>query len=296
MFRRVLGERIELNCEFAAEVPAIFADQTSVEQVVMNLLLNARDAMPRGGSITLGTGQYTLTETNGIHPPEAQPGSFAYFSVTDTGVGMDESTRAHIFEPFFTTKEVNKGTGMGLATVYGIARQHDGWIDVVTAPGEGSTFRVYFPVTDRILEPSQTRATVAAGSDRPHTILAVEDDSSVRSLVCEILEHHGYRVIEAESGDHAHALWPTVRDEVELLLTDMVMPGELNGLELAQKLVADKPDLKVIYTSGYSSELFSSDISLEEGRNYLPKPYFTAGIIQIVRKALETAEPVQAAK
>ena len=296
MFRRVLGERIELNCEFGEEVSAIYADQTSVEQVVMNLLLNARDAMPRGGSITLGTGQYTLTETNGVHPPEAQPGTFAFFSVTDTGVGMDESTRAHIFEPFFTTKEVNKGTGMGLATVYGIASQHDGWIDVVTALGKGSTFRVFFPVTDRILEPPQARATVAAGSDRPHTIMVVEDDASVRSLVCEILEHHGYRVIEAESGDHALTIWPEVRDEVELLLTDMVMPGELNGLELAQKLLADRPDIKVIYTSGYSSELFSSDISLEEGRNYLPKPYFTAGIIHILRNALDAAAPVRAVK
>ena len=145
-------------------------------------------------------------------------------------------------------------------------------------------------VTDRSVEPISVRSTVASGEDNPHTIFTVEDDASVRSLVREILEHHGYRVVEAETGDQALKMWPEIRNEVELLLTDMVMPGELSGLDLARKLSADKPDLKVIYTSGYSSELFSSDIVLEEGRNYLPKPYFTAGIIQILRTALEDVE------
>jgi CheY-like chemotaxis protein len=205
---------------------------------------------------------------------------------------MDESTRARIFEPFFTTKEVNKGTGMGLATVYGIARQHDGWIDVKTTPGDGSTFCVYFPATEKAQECEVQRTVQPAVSVKPgpagaHRILTVEDDASVRCLVKEILEHHGYIVLEAETGDAALAMWPDIRDTVDLVLTDMVMPGEHNGLEFARKLIADKPDVKIIYTSGYSSELFASDLELIEGQNYLPKPYLTATLIGILRQALD---------
>jgi CheY-like chemotaxis protein len=288
MLARIMGERVALQCDFGADLPSIFADQTSVEQVVMNLVLNARDAMPRGGAITLLTA-LCRPDTDAVEwPPDAKAQEYVCLTVRDTGVGMDAATRARIFEPFFTTKEVNKGTGMGLATVYGIMRQHEGWVHVITALGEGSTFRVYFPITREHIDavptvPSQT----AAG--RNQTVFVVEDDAAVRSLVKEMLETYDYRVFEAESGDAAIAKWPEIRDEVQLLLTDMVMPGEHNGLQLSRKLLADKPDLKVIYTSGYSTELFSSDLELVDGRNYLPKPYLVSKLAAIVGQAFQNA-------
>ena len=180
---------------------------------------------------------------------------------------------------------------MGLATVYGIARQHEGWIDVATSPGNGSTFRVHFPATDKHPEPNPPSEPVIPRSSDQHTIFVVEDDESVRNLVREILLHNDFDVLEAESGDAALEKWPLIRNDVHLLLTDMVMPGEHNGLDLAVKLLADKPALKVIYTSGYSSELFASAVELREGSNYLPKPYLSSKLIAILHQALaeETA-------
>jgi two-component system cell cycle sensor histidine kinase/response regulator CckA len=287
MLRRVLGERIEIRCDVPPGLPLILADQTSVEQVIMNLTLNARDAMPEGGVISLGAGEAEVTTVSRALPLDAATGSYTYIEVADTGVGMDEATRARIIEPFFTTKPVNKGTGMGLATVYGITRQHNGWIDVQTTPGKGSTFRVYFPATDLTPDTEMPLSAALPRQGTERTILLVEDDVSVRSLVREMLEHFKYRVIEASSGDEALERWPAIRDEVDLLLTDVVMPGQHSGLDLARKLIADEPGLKVIFSSGYSAELFSSDVPLVEGVNYLPKPYLTSTLLSIVRTALE---------
>jgi signal transduction histidine kinase len=288
MLRRVLGERIEVRCEIPENLPLILADQTSIEQVLMNLTLNARDAMPEGGVITLRAGETKVPRLSRGLPLDAIPGHYTYLEVIDTGIGMDEATRARIFEPFFTTKPVNKGTGMGLATVYGITRQHNGWIDVQSIPGKGSTFRVHFPVTDRTPEHDAPLVDAPLRDGTEQTILLVEDDASVRSLVREMLEHFKYRVIDEPSGDDALERWPAIRDEVDLLLSDVVMPGQHSGLDLARKLLEDRPDLKVIYSSGYSSELFSSDVQLVEGLNYLPKPYLTSTLLGIVRTALES--------
>ena len=286
MLVRILGERAELRCELDEGLPPIFADQTSIEQVVMNLALNARDAMPGGGHITFSTRRRVVCRSATHSVADPAPGTYVCMRVSDTGMGMDEATRARIFEPFFTTKDVSKGTGMGLATVYGIIRQHEGWIDVATAPGKGASFTAYIPVTDKAPDENPAVAAPAATPGAQQTVFVVEDDAAVRALVREMLECYNYRVIEAESGDAALAAWPQLREEVELLLTDMVMPGAHNGLELASKLLADKPELRVIYSSGYSSELFASDIELIEGRNYLPKPYLTSNLIDIVRQAL----------
>ncbi|MEQ1861970.1 MAG: response regulator [Chthoniobacteraceae bacterium] len=283
MLGRILGERVELVCDFATELPLIHADQTSMEQVVMNLTLNARDAMPGGGRISFSTAERDLpAAAEGL-----RTGRYVCLRVVDTGVGMSDATRLRIFEPFFTTKDATKGTGMGLATVYGIIRQHDGWIEVASAPGDGATFSAYLPVTDKLPDLTCPPPSQPATPGAHQTVFVVEDDASVRSLVREMLESYAYRVIEAESGDAALARWPQIRDEVELLLTDMVMPGAHNGLELSRRLVADKPTLKVIYTSGYSPDLFSGEIDLAEGRNYLPKPYLTSQLIGIVRQAFE---------
>ncbi len=283
MLTRILGEQVELRCELELDLPRIYADQTSIEQVVMNLALNARDAMPDGGRITISTRARVVSSQSDDTGVQAQPGTFVSLRVSDTGIGMDEETRARIFEPFFTTKEVSKGTGMGLATVYGIIRQHEGWIDVSTALGKGAAFTAYLPTTDKTPGESPAAAVPAATPGEQETIFVVEDDTAVRALVREMLECFNYRVIEAESGDAALAMWPRIREQVDLLLTDMVMPGQHNGLELARKLLADRPELKVIYSSGYSSDLFTSDIELIAGRNYLPKPYLTAQLIDIIR-------------
>jgi CheY-like chemotaxis protein len=200
---------------------------------------------------------------------------------------MDESTRCRIFEPFFTTKDVSKGTGMGLATVYGIAKQHRGWVEVQTALGRGSTFRVYLPITDRPIDRTEAVESTVGMPQQSHTILVVEDDHAVRTLVKEVLLHHRYRVLEAESADAAVLVWDQHCAEIELLLTDIVMPGTMNGLELGKRLQQEAPDLKVIYTSGYSADLFTADVNLQEGANYLPKPYLFSKLTAIIYRALE---------
>jgi CheY-like chemotaxis protein len=211
--------------------------------------------------------------------------------VEDNGVGMDEVTRSRIFEPFFTTKGVNQGTGMGLATVYGIAKQHHGWVEVQTAPNQGATFRVYLPVTDRAIEPATTEAGGRGLPRKSHTILVVEDDHAVRGLVVEVLKDHRYEVLEAENADLALEVWLRHSHEIELLLTDIMMPGTMNGLELGRRLQQDRPQLKVIYSSGYSSDLFTTDIQLQDGVNYLPKPYLFSKLTRIIFKALEEMPP-----
>lgn len=289
MLRRLIGENIELQCEFAENLPPVWADSTGIEQVLMNLTLNARDALPRGGRITISTSTVTVTPSEAERDASRQAGTYVVLSVQDNGIGMDQATRSRIFEPFFTTKEVNKGTGMGLATVYGIVCQHGGWIDVETAPGVGSIFRVHLPATDRPEEDDSTFSLDGVFDDGVHTILIVEDDEAVRSMVKDVLEHHHYRVLEAADGASALKVAQEHGDEIELLLTDVVMPGEIDGLELSRRLIADRPALKVIYTSGYSTELFAGDTPLAEGVNYLPKPYPTARLVAIVRGALQNS-------
>ncbi len=290
MLRRLLGEQIELRCEFAEYLPPVWADRTGLEQVVLNLALNARDAMPRGGRITIATSARSVTEEDREQNPEAMPGEYVTLSLIDTGTGMDPATRTRIFEPFFTTKEPNKGTGMGLATVYGTTKQHGGWIEVSTELGQGSQFRVFLPTTDRAEEPFNETDHYPAYLADEATILVVEDDEAVRSLVREVLHHSGYRILEAGHGEAALEIWKEHAADIDLLLTDIVMPGSINGLELSQRLLAERPDLKVIYTSGYSGELFDSNVKLEDGRNYLPKPYLSAKLTNILRRALHPEE------
>jgi PAS domain S-box-containing protein len=288
MLSRLLPETIELRTTFADALQPIWADQTGIEQILLNLVVNARDAMPRGGEILIETKAAKFTPADTAKNPEMEPGDYVCLSVSDTGTGIDDATRSRIFEPFFTTKPVDKGTGMGLATVYGITKQHEGRIDVATEVGKGSTFRVFLPVTTRVEEPEEPDFFIPEPTDREYTILVVEDDEAVRSLVVEVLQHQQYCVLEAEHAEAALAVWKQQSAKIDLLLTDVIMPG-INGIELAQQLLADRPELKVIYTSGYSSELFGSNMPLDEGRNYLPKPYLSAKLTAIVHAALEPA-------
>jgi PAS domain S-box-containing protein len=287
---RLIGEHIELITDLAPDVPAVFADDCNMEQILLNLSVNARDAMPGGGVLTVRTEAVTIDEAHLSLVPEAVSGRYICLSVRDTGTGMDFNTRSHIFEPFFTTKDVGKGTGMGLATVYGIVKQHDGWLEVESESGKGSTFKIYLPECEEESEdateyPPGAFSSVPAGGGR--TVLVVEDDPAVRYLVKDILVQQDYRVLEAADGEEALAV-AREHDEIALLLTDMVMPRGVTGRELARRLVADRPGLKVIYTSGYSPELFDRNLPLEPGVNYLPKPYNAAMLADILRGALDT--------
>jgi PAS domain S-box-containing protein len=291
MLRRLLGDDIALESIHEPGLPAIEADAGMVEQIIMNLSVNARDAMPKGGRLTVSTATVTIDEAYVRQQPEARPGSFVCLSVTDTGCGMSKETLARIFEPFFTTKDVGKGTGLGLATVYGIVKQHQGWAEVSSQLGVGTTFRVYFPASTKPLEVSgaDRPASPQAVRGRHETILLVEDEPVLRELARTILKDYDYEVIEAATGVEALQVWEAHGGKVDLLLTDMVMPEGMSGRELAEELKSRKPDLRVIYTSGYSSEVMGSDLGLRDIR-FLQKPYPPAQLAHVVRDCLDVKE------
>ena len=289
MLRRLLGENVQMQFKFASQPMLIQADPGMIDQIVMNLAINSRDAMPNGGNIFIETSPVELDELGAQQSPRSRPGSFVCLSVTDTGSGIPPEIIPRIFEPFFTTKDVGKGTGLGLATVFGIVEQHRGWIDVYSEAGRGTTFRIYFP---RLATASSTRQpgkSIRQSASRGHeTILLVEDDASLRQAFKKTLKQLGYRVLEASDGESARKKWGQHPGEIRLLLTDLVMPGGLNGKEVAQKLLLEKPELKVIYMSGHSPDITLSDLRLGRGIHFLAKPFDTLMLAQTIRTALET--------
>jgi PAS domain S-box-containing protein len=287
MLRRLIGEHIDLRFDGKSALPLVEADAGMMEQVLMNLVVNARDAMPKGGRITIST---TPAEVNAAHAaadPNRRAGRFVCLSVADTGCGMDATTLKRIFEPFFTTKEVGKGTGLGLATAQGIVAQHKGWVEVDSEVSVGTTFRVYLPAA------AQSQAEVApAPQSEPvqrgrETILLVEDELQVRRVVGRSLRALGYQVHEAANGQEAMTLWQTHGAQVDLLLADMVMPEGMTGLELAEQLQALKPGLKTIISSGYSAEIVHAGVPTKAGIVYLPKPYATRVLADAIRHCLD---------
>ncbi len=292
MLTRLLGETITLHFNPPAEIPLIEADIGMVEQVIMNLAVNARDAMPKGGSLTIHTEAVEINDS--YTHPESRPGAFVSLRVSDTGCGMDSSTMNRIFEPFFTTKEVGKGTGLGLATVYGIVKQHDGWIEVASEPGRGTTFQVYFPAGSGPMEARTDSAAPAAPiRGGQETILVVEDEPILRDLAHLILEECGYHVLEARSGREALQVWNNYTGTIDLLLTDMVMPEGVSGMELAQQLRGSRPDLKIIFASGYSMDDLDTDFVRRGHAIFLQKPYTHLTLAQAVRDCLD-AKPAAA--
>ncbi len=287
MLRQVLGEHIALELECAPELPAIYADRGMIEQIIVNLTINARDAMTHGGRLVIGSSPVTLPPDAPALSAEARPGKFVCLCVNDTGCGMDAAAQAHLFEPFFTTKEVGKGTGLGLATVYGIVKQHQGWIEVQSEPGVGTTFRIFFPVSEKAPERSPAAPTEVADPFGDETILLAEDEDSLREMVAEVLASHGYRVLSARNGPAALELWQREHSRIDLLLTDMVMPGGMMGPDLVAELKRTNPKLKVIYTTGYSPGAVTSPSPLQEGLNFLPKPYSPNKLAEIVRQCLD---------
>jgi two-component system cell cycle sensor histidine kinase/response regulator CckA len=287
MLDRLLGEDIALEVVPAPGRAVVRADSAMMEQVLLNLAVNARDAMPRGGRLRI-----RLTREN-IAPPPAPGksargvGPFVCLTVTDTGCGIAPEILPRIFEPFFTTKEVGKGTGLGLATVYGIVQQHGGWIEVESQLGRGSTFRIYLPEADGDTASDAGESPARETARGRETILVVEDEPAVRELVRDLLTQHGYRVLEAESGPRALEIWRQHKQEIALLLTDVVMPEAMNGRELAERLCAERPGLKVIFTSGYSADVLGREHLLERGIHYVQKPFHPQRLVQIVRDCLD---------
>lgn len=287
MLQRLLGEDVRVQVNYAPQQLFIHADQVMVDQVLLNLAVNSRDAMPGGGRLIIETGRVELDPVSAAQMPSARPGVFACLSVSDTGKGIPPEIMPHIFEPFFTTKDVGKGTGLGLATVFGVVQQHRGWIAVQSELGAGTTFRVYLPLLrDGRMEPAvePTLTTAARGTE---TVLLVEDEASLRTLVRNVLSRVGYRVLEAPNGVAALELWEQHRGEIKLLLTDMVMPDGLSGRDLAARLLTEQPGLKVIYTSGYSQDIGGPDFPLREGENFLAKPFQAIKLAEIVRARLD---------
>ena len=291
MLRRLIGEYIALDMQLAPDLPPIFADPSNVDQVVMNLALNARDAMPDGGRLTIITSRIEIDEAARARNPEVQLGPHICLTVKDTGYGMDAETVARIFEPFFTTKEPGQGTGMGLATVYGVLKQHGGWIEVDSSPRRGTAIRSFFPLSvDGIaVEPeSVDNAPPEVTSNASITILVVEDEDMLREFVSDALSALGYRVLSAPNGRAALEVWAEHSHEIDLLLTDVVMPESISGRQLAHTLIVDKPDLKVIFTSGYSAELIGTDFEQEKEHIFLPKPYLPDRLAQTVAAHLQS--------
>ncbi len=286
MLGRILGEDIELQCNYSTNMPLIHADVGMMEQVLLNLAVNSRDAMPSGGKLTLRIGLVEIGMGGLREHAEGRAGRFVCLSITDTGCGIDAKTLPHIFEPFFTTKPVGKGTGLGLATVYGIIKQHQGWVEVESQVGRGTTFNVFLPHDSRSTAATEEASPeIARGGTE--TILVVEDELAVRELVCRILKECGYRVLEAATGTEALKVWGNFKDQIDLLLTDIVMPDGMSGRDLAAKVQAERPELKAIFTSGYSADIVGKDFIIQEGLNFLQKPYIPRKLICAVRKCLD---------
>jgi PAS domain S-box-containing protein len=289
MLKRIIGEHIDLECRYADPLPFVQADAGMLEQVLLNLAVNARDAMPRGGHLLIATDTASFDAAYSRNHPGAGTGEFVRLTVTDTGTGIAPEHLPRIFEPFFTTKELGKGTGLGLATVYGIVQQHQGWIEVSSQPGAGATFKIFLPV---IPSPAVTAAASKAETQVPggaETILLVEDEYAVRAVTRRVLESQGYRIYEATTVREALEVWRSHAEEVELLLTDIVMPQGLTGRELAEQLRAQRPALKVIFMSGYSADVVGKDTGFfrRTKSSFLQKPCSARTILETVRRCLD---------
>jgi two-component system cell cycle sensor histidine kinase/response regulator CckA len=284
---RLMGEHIEMVTRCAANVGRVKADPAQVEQVIMNLVVNARDAMPKGGRLTVETYNIDLDSTYARDHVSVKPGSYVMLAVSDTGIGMNPETVAHIFEPFYTTKESGQGTGLGLSTVYGIVKQSGGYIWVYSEPGKGTTFKVYLPRVAEQVDAKPERVELPAANKGSETILLVEDEEAVRELTNRILSAKGYSVVAAKSVKEAEEWCEKDGEKIHLLLTDIIMPGT-SGRELARRITAKHPRTRVLYMSGYTDNVLAQGGVLEAGLSFLQKPFTPAALVQKVRDVLDS--------
>ena len=286
MLHRLLGEDIDLQASLTNDLGNVRADPGQIEQVIMNLAVNARDAMPTGGKLTIETANVDLAEQYATTHPPVVPGSFVMLAVSDTGTGMDEATKAKAFEPFFTTKEPGQGTGLGLATVYGIVKQSGGYIWLYSEPGKGAAFKIYLPRVDELATPAVRPAARAGGVAGTETVLVAEDDDLLRPLASELLRKLGYHVLEARDSAEALKAARGHPGEIHLIVSDVVMPGG-GGFELAKQIRAERPTMRVLFMSGYTDEAVVRHGLLERGLNYLQKPFTPAVLTRRVREVLD---------
>jgi signal transduction histidine kinase len=287
MLERLIPENIQLSTVLSGQVGAIKANRTQMEQILLNLVVNARDAMPAGGKLTIETGRFMLPESRLAKQLDVTPGDYVVLTVRDTGTGMDAETLAHVFEPFFTTKQKGKGTGLGLPTVYGIVKQGGGSINVQSQLNSGTVFRIYLPRTEEV--PNDIPAKKPEIERGSETILVVEDNGTVRQLTAEMLVARGYRVLAADSGEEAMKLCEKFEEVVDLLLTDVIMPQE-SGPSLAERLTRVRPDMKVLYMSGYAEEMINQQGLLEGSVSLLTKPFTMHELTVKVREVLGRQE------
>ena len=285
MLRRLVGEDVELRLNLARDAGNVRADSGQLQQVIMNLVVNARDAMPTGGKLVIETADAELTEQYAEMHQAVIPGRYVMLAVSDTGVGMDAQTKARIFEPFFTTKEKGKGTGLGLSTVYGIVKQSGGYVWVYSEPGHGTTFKLYLPRVDAPAEP-QAPPRETATLTGTETILLAEDDDILRPLTKGLLAKLGYTVLEAESAEQALAVAGARQGPIHLLVADVVMPGA-SGRELARRLAQSRPETRVLYVSGYTDDAIVHHGMLDPGLKFLQKPFTPAALARKVREVLD---------
>jgi CheY-like chemotaxis protein len=286
MLRRLIGEDVALVTDLAAELWSVRADPGPREQVLVNLAVNARDAMPNGGTLTIATRNVRVAAGHAPHHPQLSPGDYVLLSVTDTGHGIAAADLPYVFEPFFTTKAAGVGTGLGLATCYGIVHQHGGQIAVSSPPGGGATFDVYLPRVAGAPEFGAALASrpTARGSE---TILVVEDDPAVRAIAVRALGRHGYTTLSASDGLEGLSVAAAYAGSIDLLLTDVIMP-QISGRELAVQLAERRPGLRVLYTSGYTQNVIAQHGVLDPGLHFLAKPYIPGTLLEKVREVLDT--------
>lgn len=286
MIARLLGENIELQVTCPNDLPPVEANAGEIEQVLVNLAVNSRDAMPKGGRLRITATAVRLDASCVASNPRARAGSFVCLTVMDQGCGMDAATLKRIFEPFFTTKPPGKGTGMGLASVFGIIRQHKGWIEVDSEVGKGSTFRVFLPVSERALAKAVGEPATPGGGNHRGTILLVEDEAELRQLARRLLTRQGFSVLEAADGPTALDLSRRHTGQIDVMLTDVVMPGGLSGIELAEQMRSEQPELRVVFTSGHNEDILSSHGVSPEEANFIQKPFSMGSLLGVLNRVL----------
>jgi CheY-like chemotaxis protein len=285
MLRRLVGDSLDFQLSLNPHMTQILADPHLVEHVLVNLVLNSRDAMPTGGTLTISTASVRVDETQARRQQRVAPGEFVCLSIHDTGCGMTPEVQSRIFEPFFTTHDTGKATGLGLASVYGAMRQHAGWVEFTTEAGIGTEFRVFFPCATA----SQIATQNKVQSDAPpvrETVLLVEGKDRARGLARFVLERHGYRIIEAENGPTALFFWESQAGQIDLLLTDLELEGDLTGVELAERMRKTKPALKVVYTGDSGPDAEGKQPASLEGVQFVPKPFRPDRLLQALENSL----------
>ncbi|MBU1162059.1 MAG: response regulator, partial [Proteobacteria bacterium] len=288
MLIRLIGEDVKVGTVLESDLLKVKADRSQMEQLIMNLAVNAKDAMPSGGKITIETKNVYLDESYGReHDVEFKPGPYVMLAVSDTGIGMDDETKSHIFEPFFTTKEKGEGTGLGLSTIYGIVKQTGGYIWVYSEPGQGTTFKIYLPGVEMADEPVQREINSFGRLRGSETVLLVEDDKSLRNMAQKVFKQQGYSVLEAKNGEDALKVAEAHEGPIHLMITDVVMPG-MTGRELAERIQSIRPETKVVYMSGYTNNAISHHGVLEPGLNFIEKPFTPENVMRKIREVLDS--------